>query len=138
VVEPRSVEQTAIAVAHAAWLAAEHAVAAADDMAARLSEAERFPPSIIESIELFALARAVPTNQPTDLFVFLCREKERKTENISLKMFFFFLFSELVRPHIRLRGPSSLGDRDPRVVGSFGVADLARDLGTVARESAFL
>ena len=33
---------------------------------------------------------------------------------------------------IRLRGASSLRGRDPRVVGSFGVADLARDLGTGA------
>ena len=33
---------------------------------------------------------------------------------------------------IRLRGPSSLRGRDPRVVGSFGVVDLARDLGTGA------
>jgi hypothetical protein len=33
---------------------------------------------------------------------------------------------------IRLRGPCSLRDRDPRVVGVFGVADLACDLGTRA------
>ena len=35
---------------------------------------------------------------------------------------------------IRLRGASSLRGRDPRVVGSFGVADLACDLGTQARD----
>ena len=34
---------------------------------------------------------------------------------------------------IRLRGPSSLWGRDPRVVGIFGLADLACNLGTVAR-----
>ena len=34
---------------------------------------------------------------------------------------------------IRLRGPSSLRSRDPRVVGVFGVAGLACDLGRQAR-----
>jgi hypothetical protein len=34
---------------------------------------------------------------------------------------------------IPLRGPSSRRGRDPRVVGVFGVADLACDLETVAR-----
>ena len=34
---------------------------------------------------------------------------------------------------LRLRDPSSLRLRDPRVVGSFGVADLACDLEIVAR-----
>jgi hypothetical protein len=36
---------------------------------------------------------------------------------------------------IGLRRPSSLRGRDPRVVGVFGVVDLACDLGTGARNA---
>src|SRR5262249_50687054 len=39
----------------------------------------------------------------------------------------------IISEGLRLRGPSGLRGRDPRVVGFFGVVDLACDLGTVAR-----
>jgi hypothetical protein len=51
---------------------------------------------------------------------------------LGLALMFASMIPTLPWPHIPVRGPSSLRGRDPRVVGVFGVADLACDLGTGA------
>ena len=82
-VEPRSVEQTAIAVAHAAWLAAEHAVAAADDMAARLSEAEDFRHLSLKVLSYLLLLELYPQINPQICLSFSA-ERKRERQKISL------------------------------------------------------
>jgi hypothetical protein len=52
---------------------------------------------------------------------------------IGLALMFASILPTLPWPRFPRRALSSLGGYNPRVVGVFGVADLERDLGTVAR-----